>query len=123
MKIPDMQQTVMPYLIINNAVDFIRFAEKVFGAKEIMRHTREDGQAIMHAQVMIGGCTIMFADASEQFPATATGLFIYVENADETYEKALAEGAFSIMPPGDQSYGRSCGVKDIFGTSWWVTSL
>ena len=50
------------------------------------------------------------------------GMFVYVEDADETYHKALAEGAKSIMPPSDQEYGRSGGVIDPFGNTWWPTT-
>ncbi|WP_431200968.1 hypothetical protein ACQ86K_30970 [Mucilaginibacter sp. P19] len=26
------------------------------------------------------------------------------------------------MPPADQPYGRSAGVKDPFGNTWWITN-
>jgi uncharacterized glyoxalase superfamily protein PhnB len=50
-------------------------------------------------------------------------MFVYVDNADEIYQKALQEGAVSIMEPADQSYGRSCGVEDPYGNTWWITSV
>jgi len=121
MKIPDNYQTVMPYLIVEGAQKFIEFAKAVFNAKETYNMARSEG-VIMHAEIMIGGSTIMFADATQQFAARTAGMFVYVENADETYEKALANGATSIMPPADQSYGRSCGIVDPFGNMWWPTT-
>ena len=57
----------------------------------------------------------LFVDATEQFTERTTALFVYVENADETFKKALDEGATSLMLPADQSYGRSGGVKYLFG--------
>ena len=33
-------------------------------------------------------------------------LYVYVENADETYRRAIAAGAESIETPADTSYGR-----------------
>jgi len=51
------------------------------------------------------------------------GLFIYVENADEGFRKAKEAGAQVIMEPVDREYGRSCGVKDPFGNTWWITSV
>lgn len=63
-----------------------------------------------------------FADATEQFTERTTGLFVYVENADETFKKALDEGATSLMLPADQSYGRSGGVEDPFGNTRWITT-
>jgi PhnB protein len=43
-------------------------------------------------------------------------LFIYVADCDATYQRALDNGAISIMPPANQDYGRSCGVRMPFGT-------
>ena len=50
------------------------------------------------------------------------GLFIYVEDADETYKKAIEEGATVVTTLSDQAYGRSGGVKDPFGNTWWITA-
>jgi len=48
---------------------------------------------------------------------------VYVEDADAAYKLALDNGATSLMPPADQDYGRTCGVKDPFGNTWWITSV
>jgi len=124
MKLPENYQTVMPYLIVPGAQQFIDFTQKVFGAVEntAMRSVREDG-SIRHSEVMIGGSTIMFADSTEQFPTATAGLFLCVEEADETYKKALDEGATTIMDVTDQDYGRTCGVTDPLGNVWWITRL
>lgn len=81
-----------------------------------------DENVVMHGEIMIGGSTIMFAETSEQYGVDTAGLFVYVPDADETYNKALAAGATSIMPPTNQEYGRSGGVQDPFGNKWWITS-
>lgn len=51
------------------------------------------------------------------------GIFIYVKDADATFSLALEKGAAQILPLSDQSYGRSGGVKDAFGNTWWITSV
>jgi PhnB protein len=52
-----------------------------------------------------------------------TGLLIYVDDADATYQRALAAGATSIMPPSDQFYGdRMGGVTDMCGNQWWIAT-
>jgi PhnB protein len=51
------------------------------------------------------------------------GLFMYVDDCDRVYQKALANGAMTAMAPADQSYGRSAGVKDLFGNTWWLTAV
>ncbi|MEO5908523.1 MAG: VOC family protein [Ginsengibacter sp.] len=122
MKIPKNNQTVMPYIILENAAGFILFTQKVFGAKEISKSMREEN-VIMHAEIMIGDSTIMFADATEQFKSSNAGLFVYVENADETFKKATREGATVVREITDESYGRSGGIKDPFGNTWWITAV
>jgi len=121
MAIPKNYQQVMPYLIVKNADQFIQFVLKVFDAKETYRVMRDENY-IMHAEIMIGSSTIMLADATEKYQPCPGGMFLYVDNADDRYQKAIAEGADSLMIPSDQTYGRSAGVQDAFGNSWWLTS-
>ena len=122
MKIPENNQTVMPYLILENAAGFILFTQKVFGAKETLK-TMRDENVIRHAEIMIGNSTIMFADATEQFKPSNAALFMYVENADETFAKAIHEGATVEKEITNESYGRSGGIKDPFGNIWWITAV
>ena len=122
MKIPENYQTIMPYLIIENAAEFITFTQKVFGAKETHK-TMRDKNTIMHAEVMIGGSTIMFADATEKFKVSNAGLYVYVDDADQTYKSALKNGGSVVTELANQSYGRSGGIKDPFGNIWWITSV
>jgi uncharacterized glyoxalase superfamily protein PhnB len=121
-KIPANYQTVMVYLILKDASNFIAFTGKVFGAKETYKTMRDD-HIIMHAEIMIGDTTIMLADATEQYKPQTAGFFIYVENADETFKTAIDAGATIISKPSDQPYGRSGGVTDMFGNTWWITSI
>ncbi|MCW3106936.1 MAG: hypothetical protein JWQ09_1442 [Segetibacter sp.] len=122
LSIPAGYQRVMPYLILKNATGFFNFAQKVFGAIEKMKIMRDDTY-IMHAELQIGGSTIMLADSTDEIKPNTAGLFVYVQDADETYNKALEEGATSVMPMSNQDYGRSGGVMDPFGNVWWITSI
>jgi PhnB protein len=112
----------MPYLIIKNATAFFNFTQKVFEASEKIKIMR-DGTHIRHAELQIGESTIMFADSNEEFKPQTAGLFVYVHDADETYNKALEEGATSVMAMCNQDYGRSGGVTDPFGNVWWITGV
>jgi PhnB protein len=50
-------------------------------------------------------------------------IHLYVEDCDETYERALAAGATSEREPTDQFYGdRSAGVRDSAGNLWWIAT-
>ena len=122
MKIPQNYQRVMPYLILENAPGFITFTQKVFGAKETEKVMRDEN-TIMHAEVMIGESTIMFAEATEKFKVSNADLFVYVDDADETYKSALKNGGSVVTELANQPYGRSGGIKDPFGNVWWITSV
>lgn len=122
MKIPENYQTIMPYLILDNAAGFLAFTQRVFGATEKIKAMRNESQ-IMHAEVMIGQSTIMFADSIDRYKLSNANLFVYVENADETYRSALQNGGSVVTQLSNQSYGRSGGIKDPFGNVWWITSV
>jgi PhnB protein len=120
--IPEGYPQIMPYLIVENAAAFIDFTQKVFDATEKFK-TMRDEHTIMHAEISIGNSVIMMADATDQFKQQNAGLFIYVDDCDTVFQKALDNGATVVMEPADQSYGRSGGVKDAFGNTWWITSV
>lgn len=123
MNLPAEHQTVMPYLILKGASQFIDFTKNVFGASEThAKALREDG-TIMHAEITLNGSTIMFTEESSDWPKQTANLFVYVRDADKTYLKALDNGAVSVMELSDQDYGRTCGVTDPFGNVWWITSV
>jgi PhnB protein len=118
--IPEGYNQVMPYLIVKNAAAFFEFTQKVFGAEEKYKAMRDE-KLIMHAEISIGHSVIMFADATEQFKQQSAGFFIYVDVCDTVYKMALANGATTVREPENQEYGRSAGVKDTFGNTWWIT--
>lgn len=122
LKIPNGYTRVMPYIIVKDAAGFMNFMMEIFGATEKMKMLDED-RGIVHAEVFIGDCVIMFANATEQYETQNAGLFIYVADADETYKKAIEAGAASVLEPRDQEYGRSGGITDPYGNTWWITSV
>lgn len=123
MNIPAAHQTIMPYLILQDASKFIDFTKNVFGAAETTaKSLREDG-TVMHAEITLNGSTIMITDETADWVKQTSNLFVYVSNADETYQKAIANGAVSLMGLSNQDYGRTCGVTDPFGNVWWITSV
>jgi PhnB protein len=119
--VPSQYNRLMPYLIVPNALGLMRFLQTVFGATEQHKTLGEDG-TLMHGEVRIGDSVLMVSEASEQWNAQPAGIYIHHADADEGYRAALAAGATSVMEPADQSYGRSCGVKDPHGNVWWITT-
>lgn len=123
--IPAQYNRLMPYLIIERSEAFKRFMEDVFDATEQLLVPNDKG-GIMHGELRIGeDTTVMYAQATDQFSVMNAGMFIHVENADATYEKALRAGAKTVpgQEPSDKEYGRTCGVTDPFGNTWWITSV
>lgn len=119
--VPEGCNTIMPYLLVKDANGFIEFMKEVFGANEQMRHMRDE-HTVMHAQVSVGGSTIMLADATDDYPPSGAGMFVYVADADATYNKAISLGAKIIMEMSDQPYGRTGGAQDPYGNTWWITT-
>jgi PhnB protein len=119
---PERYHSVTPYLIINNAEGLIEFLKQAFEAEELSRMAQPDG-GIMHAEVRLGDSTIMLADATDQYPPTPAFLYLYVQDTDAVFQKALAAGATSIREPTDEFYGdRTAAVKDAFGNQWGIAT-
>lgn len=118
---PEGYPPVIPYMVLPNADGFFPLVQALFGAEEMMCIRRED-QTIHHGEFRIGPSVIMYGQASEQWPATPASLFIYVADVDATYARALELGCVSLMPLSDQEYGRTCGIKDPHGNTWWPTT-
>lgn len=123
MNIPTGHQAIMPYLMLENANGFLTFTQQVFQATVSHLQLHDDNKTIRHAEIQISGSTIMTSEAREEWKAEPGNLFVYVEDADNSYQTALDHGATSVMPLSDQSYGRTCGVKDPCGNIWWITSV
>jgi len=124
MKIPGQYNRLMPYLIVRDTHGFKKFMEQVFDAKEQLIVPGKEGN-VMHGELRIGDTVIMFAEAGGQFNVMNAGMYIHVDDADITYKKALSAGALTVegQEPSDKDYGRTCGVNDPFGNTWWITSV
>jgi PhnB protein len=114
--------TVTPYLMVDDVAAFLEFLAKAFDATVVEQVRGPDGK-IAHAQAKIGDSMLMAGHANANWKATPASLYLYVEKCDEVYERALAAGAKSLMPPADQFYGdRHGGVTDASGNTWWIAT-
>ena len=120
--IPENYPRVSPYLIVKDCAKTIDFLKYVFGAVEREKMEMPDG-TINHAEVTIGDSVIMMGKASENHSPQNTMLYIYVEDTDAVYKRAIEKGAVSVMEPADQFYGdRNAGVRDKDGVNWWMAT-
>ena len=65
----------------------------------------------------------MFADTTGTYGVSNAAMFIYVDDADATFKKAINAGATVVTEMANQNYGRSGGVKDPFGNTLWITGI
>lgn len=120
--IPEGHHSVTPYLVVPGVAKLIDFLKRAFEAKEIHRTTRPDG-TIMHAEVRIGDSMVMMGEARGEWKPMPGAIYLYVNDTDATYKRALRAGATSVMEPADQFYGdRNAGVKDPVGNHWWIAT-
>jgi len=123
--IPEGYQSVIPYVTCKNTAQAMEFYKSVFGAKETVCMKGPDGK-IGHAELKIGDSHIFLAD---EFPGmntaptpgvkNACGIFLYLENVDATFNRAVAAGAKVDMPLENQFWGDRYGkITDPFGHQW-----
>jgi len=128
--IPDEYPRITPYLIVDGAGAAIGFYGTVFGATERMRMPAP-GDKIGHCELQIGDSLIMLADESPEMgqrsPKSIGGspvtISVYVEDVDETFDRAVKAGATVVRAVEDQFYGdRSGQFEDPYGHRWSVAS-
>ena len=118
--IPEGLRPVTPFLHPIGAPALIDFMKQAFGAEEVSREQSPEGM-IHHAMVRVGDSMIEMGEAHGDAQPMPPALYMYVENLEETYERALAAGASSLQPPTDQAYGdRTAWVKDAWGNLWYL---
>jgi PhnB protein len=112
-------QTITPYLHLKAADKMIDFLQRAFGGQEVFRVA--EGGAIHHATVKIGSSVLHLGESHGEAQPLPSMFYLYVEDVDAMYRRALEAGAKSEMPPADQPYGdRNGAVYDPFGNLWYI---
>jgi PhnB protein len=126
--IPDGYHTVTPHLVLDNAAQAIDWYKKALGAEEVARAVGPDGK-IMHAEVRIGDSRIMMNDAMmggkgpKEIGGSPASLWLYVEDCDALFNRAVGAGAQVKMPMIDQFWGDRCGTLiDPHGYGWSIAT-
>jgi PhnB protein len=117
---PKGYSTVCPFLLVESVELQLEFLVTVFNA-EIKEDIKQTDGFIGHAKARIGEVVIMMGRASEVYPARRGMNYVYVNDPDDAYRKAVAQGAVTVAAPVDQPYGnRSRAFTDSHGNEWWV---
>jgi len=114
---------VRPYIFGHH--DLPEFVKQTFNAVELDRYPMGDNSFLVEAKI---GDSIVVIDTFEDplpvtpKPATAW-IYVYVEDVDATYKRALNYGATSVEEPVDKHYEeRAGGVRDTYGNTWWIST-
>jgi len=119
-----------PHLIVAGAAEAIKFYQRAFGAKEMIKLEGPDGK-VMYACISINGSSVMLMDENVPWktlgPKTLGGtpvvIHLMVDDADAVAKQAVASGAKVILPVSDMFWGDRYGiVEDPFGHHWSIAT-
>jgi uncharacterized glyoxalase superfamily protein PhnB len=116
MRLPDGWHSLTPRIVTDDVAGLVDFLKRTFGATG-------DVHADRPAVMRIGDSMLMISGVGPR-PATAAFLYLYVDDADATYERALTAGAKSLEAPLDTPYGdRRAMVEDRWGNIWQIATF
>lgn len=116
----DTYRTVTPYLLVSDADAELAFLKTAFGGTEVSCQRNPD-HTVAHAEITIGDSHVMLGQAGGPWKPRPAALYLWVEDVDATYARALQAGATSESEPEDKPYGhRNAGVIDQGGVTWWI---
>ena len=105
--------TVTPRMFVHDAAAAVEFLGTVFDATGDV----QDGRP---AEIRIGDSLVLVTTDGEREPFPAF-LYVYVDDVDMRYRRALAAGAVSMEEPRDTPYGdRRATVRDPFGNVFQI---
>jgi len=126
--VPEGYSTLTPQLTLDNAAQAIDWYKKGLGAQELSRSTGPDGK-IMHAEIQIGNSRLMLNDAvmggkgPKAIGGSPASLWLYVDDCDALFNKAVSAGATAKMPVDNQFWGDRMGVLvDPHGYQWAIAT-
>jgi len=122
--IPDGYHTINPYMAVRDARGLIAFLKAAFDSSvDVMEG--QDG-TIFNAEARVGDSMVLIGQVPKDRPDSMLMpmvLYLYVEDADASYRKAMQAGAESMEEPADQVYGdRRAAVRDLAGNQWWFAT-
>ena len=129
--IPEGYHSVTPAIVLKDSKKAIEFYEKAFGAKQHLVMPGPGGKGVMHAELRIGNSPVMLSDehpgqpcrSAETLGESPVAFYVYVENVDSFFQKAVAAGAKPQMAVQEAFWGDRMGsVKDPFGYTWTLAT-
>jgi PhnB protein len=128
--IPAGASVVIPRLVCRDPAAEIDFCAGTFDAVERVRRPGPDG-TVAHALMAIGPAMIMIESEWPTLTSRAPApdgsspvvIYVYVENVDQTVDRAIAGGARILLPAQDQFWGdRTACIIDPSGHVWTIAA-
>src|SRR5215467_7867798 len=94
---------VTPYLLVDGVARLVKFLAEAFDAQEIIRLDRPDG-SIMHIEMRIRDSAVMMGEPSARFGPMPAYIYLYVDDCDAVYERAIEAGGVSVMEVTDMPH-------------------
>ena len=111
-------RTVTPSLIRRNAFGLIDFLKAAFNATELGVYKTPEGRLI-YAALGVGDGALEMGEGE----GSPSAFYLYVQDADAVYKRAVDAGARSLYAPADQPYGdRVGGIEDAWGNTWYIAT-
>ena len=129
--IPEGFHSVTPMFMFKDCRKAIDFYKAAFGAQERYAMPGPGGQGVMHAEVQVGDSIIMMGDenlqetckSAESMGGSPISFYLYVENVDASFRRAVEAGATVRMEVQEMFWGDRAGsVQDPFGYNWMLAT-
>ena len=107
---------------LHGPVDLPAFVARVFGATELERH--EFDPQNFHVEMQIGDSVVVIeAGDAPSGKAWQCSVYVYVDDVDAAFARAVELGARVLAPVQDKPYQeRQGGFVDAAGNTWWVAT-
>jgi uncharacterized glyoxalase superfamily protein PhnB len=113
--IPEGWHSVTPRLVVSDPARLVDFLRQAFDATGELLTQRP-------SVIRIGDSLVMVSSVGPR-DAMPAFLYLYVDDIDATYRRALAAGAVSLEAPEDLPYGdRRAMIQDLGGNIWQIAT-
>lgn len=108
---------LIPYLTFRHGEQSLRFLEDGLGFERIAFQPAESGH-VGHAELLKGDVVVMGGSGTAE-PGLSPGLYLYVDDVDAVFERAVEAGAETVHGPEDTEWGtRRARIRDLDGHEW-----
>jgi PhnB protein len=113
---PNGWHTVTPRIIVRDPENLVEFLRTVF-------HARGEFRSARPSEIRIGDSLVMISDGAGLRDPIPAFLYVYVDDCDSTYQRALQADATSLEEPANMPYGdRRAMVRDRWANTWQIAT-